>query len=109
MKKTYLIKDKGRGLIENLTPDKLFDIASGGVDNSHDYSIDEQQVGRFIYKNDNGDKVSKPKYRKMILKTDSLPSDIEETIQDFETTNFRILEYTKTTDTETIIEYATQQ
>lgn len=34
-------------------------------DNSHDYSIDEIQVGRFIYINDNGDKVSKPKYRKV--------------------------------------------
>ena len=30
MKKTYLIKDQGKGLVENLTPDKLFDIASGG-------------------------------------------------------------------------------
>ena len=30
MKKTYLIKDQCKGLVENLTPDKLFDIASGG-------------------------------------------------------------------------------
>lgn len=79
MKKTYLIKDKGRGLIENLTPDKLFDIASGnnsggnpvGVDNSNDYSINETQVGKFIYLKElpNGigtDLVSKPKYRKTV-------------------------------------------
>ena len=30
IKKTYLIKDQGKGLVENLTPDKLFDISSGG-------------------------------------------------------------------------------
>ena len=36
MKKTYLIKDQGKGLIENLTPDKLFDIASGGLSNETD-------------------------------------------------------------------------
>lgn len=72
MKKTYLIKDQGKGLVENLTPDKLFDIANGnsdGVDNSNDYSIDEIQIGKFIYINDNGDKVSKPKYRKVFKST----------------------------------------
>ena len=109
MKKTYLIKDRGKGLVENLTPDKLFDIASGnsdGVDNSNDYSIDEIQVGKFIYRNAGGDKVSKLKYKILILKTDSLPSDIDEKIQDFETDNYRFLEYTKTSDTETIIELA---
>ena len=31
MKKTYLIKDQGKGLVENLTPDKLFDIANGST------------------------------------------------------------------------------
>ena len=36
MKKTYLIKDQGKGLVENLTPDKLFDIASGGLSNETD-------------------------------------------------------------------------
>ena len=30
IKKTYLIKDQGKGIVENLTPDKLIDIASGG-------------------------------------------------------------------------------
>ena len=52
MKKTYLIKDQGKGLVENITPDKLFDIANGSssggqVDNSNDYSVDEIEVGEF--------------------------------------------------------------
>ena len=77
IKKTYLIKDQGKGLVENLTPDKLFDIANGnsggsnssGVDNSNDYSVDEIKVGKFIYLNDNGNKVSKPIYRKVFKST----------------------------------------
>ena len=36
MKKTYLIKDQGKGLVENLTPDKLFDIANSGSSNETD-------------------------------------------------------------------------
>lgn len=36
MKKTYLIKDRGKGLVENLTPDKLFDIANSGSSNETD-------------------------------------------------------------------------
>ena len=74
MKKTYLIKDQGKGLVENITPDKLFDIANGSssggqVDNSNDYSVDEIEVGKFIYLNDNGNKVSKPIYRKVFKST----------------------------------------
>ena len=51
---------------------------SGGVSspNSNDYSIDEIQVGRFIYRNAGGDKVSKPKYRKIFVGTQPNPEPL---------------------------------
>lgn len=43
-----------------------FNSGADGSPNYNDYSVDEIQAGKFIYLNDNGDKVSKPKYRKVI-------------------------------------------
>lgn len=41
MKKTYIIKDRGKGLVENLTPDKLFDIANGNIGLTNYYTKNE--------------------------------------------------------------------
>lgn len=46
-----------------------FNLGADGSPNSNNYSVDEIQVGKFIYINDNGDKVSKPKYRKVFKST----------------------------------------
>ena len=69
MKKTYLIKDQGKGLVGNVTPDKLIDIASGisnesnsgGVDNSYSLIEEINTGGTWI----NG----KPIYRRVITGT----------------------------------------
>ena len=57
--------------------------SSGQVDNSNDYSIDEIQVGKFIYQN-GGFKVSKPKYRKVIN------SDIVDGVSNIDISNLNI-------------------
>ena len=64
MKKTYLIKDIGKGLVENLTPDKLFYIASGNANRGW---ID-----------------GKPIYRRVIELNNNSPRDISPFIPDFE-------------------------
>ena len=88
MKKTYLIKDQGKGLVGNVTPDKLIDIASGisnesnsgGVDNSYSLIEEINTGGTWI----NG----KPIYRKVIeLDKQGLIDDllgISNFIQNFE-------------------------
>ena len=56
MKKTYLIKDQGKGLVENLTPNKLFDIASGGSSNGNNptvkVKIENYDDGKIYQEND---------------------------------------------------------
>lgn len=69
-----------------------FNSGADSSPNYNDYSIDEIQVGRFIYRNIGGDKVSKPKYRKVIN------SDIVNGTSDIDISNLNIDKVLASTD-----------